>query len=157
MSDNFPKLNIRDREDQKFRNATGEYEVKVAVEVENDSNNAIPVYVTDSPSDIVINEYDEVTGVVPSILTTLVTYTVPVGKSFDLSYVEGSGTNVARYTVVVDGVTISSKRTWWSGPFNAEFEFNGYEVSSNSVIQLKVFHTRPMNGDFEARINGVLT
>jgi hypothetical protein len=57
MAINYDTLNIRDKEDYKFRNTavTDNKKVKVAVEVENDSSNPIPVYITDSTNDTKIN------------------------------------------------------------------------------------------------------
>lgn len=151
----FELLNVRDRDNLSYRDAGSDL-TKRAVEVENSSLNPIPVFITAGSGDDVINEYDEVLGVVASTLTTLVSYTVPVGKTLGLRLAEASGTNLATYTVVVDGDVIASKRTWWGSDFNAVFEFNRLEIAASSIVQVKVIHERPMNGDFEARINGVL-
>jgi len=106
MAINYDILNIREKEDYKFRNtaATDNKKVKVAVEVENDSSNPIPVYITDSTADTKINNYGSVAAVASTVLTTIVSYTVPVGKIFYLEEVECGGGNINWYGGLIDSL-----------------------------------------------------
>jgi hypothetical protein len=158
MALDYDKLNIREKEDYKFRNtgATDNKQTKVGVEVENDATNPIPVYITDSTADTKINEFANVSAVATSVLTTVVTYTVPAGKTFFLDEVECGGENIARYDVLLDAVLIARKRTWFSGGLNLSFRFSKFEISAASVVSVKVVHDRPLTGDFESRIIGTI-
>jgi hypothetical protein len=156
MALNFDKLNIRELEEYKFRDSSDEHEVKVGVEVENSIANPIPVFITDSSGDTKINEFATVSAVASSVLTTIVTYTVPGGQTFYLEEIECGGENIARYDVLVDAVLVARKRTWFSGGLNLSFNFNKFELTAGSVVTVKTIHERPLSGDFESRIVGTL-
>lgn len=102
------------------------------------------------------NYYNEVSAVVTGILTTMQTYTVPVGKTAYLQKVDVSGTNIAEYTVLVNSVIQDKKRTYFSGDLNTEFKFadntQGYPLATGDVVVTKVIHGRPDSGDFNSRI-----
>lgn len=131
---------------------------KLAVRVINTNpiTDPIPVFVTDSPASDTQNIYAQVTSVASSTLTTIVSYTVPSDKSFVLNHVQVSGENIATYTVEIDSVVQALKRTYFT-QYNAEFDFSGLEVAANSVVRVRVVHTSPATGDFDARILGIET
>lgn len=109
----------------------------------------------------VISTYDEITAVAKSVLTTISTYTVPVGKSFFLESVDFGGTNIAEYTLLIDNVLEAKKRTWWTGDLKDSFDFRcginkGLGVDAGKEIKIKVIHERDSLGSFESRILGVL-
>lgn len=100
------------------------------------------------------NIYDAANSVATNTLTSIVSYTVPAGKTAILEKVSVSGDNYAKFDVVVNGTTVDSKRTWY-GSFNALFDFvssPGYLLNSADIVVIKVLHTRPFVGDFDARI-----
>lgn len=105
----------------------------------------------------IITTYSEALSVVAAILTTIITYTVPVGKTAKLQRVAVNGENIADYTVIVNGTLTDRKRTYFSGPLNETFEFTGYPdggvslIAADTVI-VKVIHNRPMSADFGARV-----
>lgn len=107
-----------------------------------------------------VNTFNDVTAVPASVDTTVTTYTAPVAKTTYLQKVTASGTNIAKYEVKVNGVVIDRKRTFFSGPFDVEFEFsnevnNGYPLSVGDVVTLVVNHNRGSTGDFESRIQSI--
>jgi len=104
-----------------------------------------------------INQYNEVFAVVSGILTTIVTYTVPVGKTNALERVSVSGENIALYTVLINGTIIDSQRTYFGGELNAQFEYMstgnfGTVLNAGDIVSVKVLHNRPSAANFEGRI-----
>lgn len=100
-------------------------------------------------------EYGSVSSVANGISTTVLSYTVPAGKTLLLSKVEVSGCNVAEYSVTINAVTKGVRRTYW-GNFNADFEYNDLSVATGLVVLIKVIHNRPLAGDFDATLIGAL-
>lgn len=88
--------------------------------------------------------------------TTIVSYTVPTGKKFKLDFVEFNGENIANYELLIDNVVDAVKDTYFSGPLFGEFYYGGFEIPQTKVIILRVTHSRPMPGNFNGRINGIL-
>lgn len=108
-----------------------------------------------------VNIYNEVSSIAIGSTQTVVTYTVPAGKTLFVRRIEFSGKNVATYHVVVDLINVATKRTWFNGNLSDEFNFNfngeaNLSVQENSIISLIVENFRPMLSDFEGRIQGVL-
>lgn len=122
----------------------------VEVFVGNSSDNPIPV-------DIIgcnVNDYGTLTALASSTKTTIVSHTVPSGMTLKIKQVQVSGSNVATYTIEVDSTEEAKKRTYFT-EYNAEFDFHGFEIGEGSVVDVKVIHSRPSTGDFEARILGI--
>ena len=95
--------------------------------------------------------YSEVTGIVNGITTLLATYTT--GTNQFLQKIEFSGTNIAEYELVVNGITQDKKRTYFGNSLNGNFDFTeGLQVPNGQTIQIFVVHNRPDTGDFNARI-----
>jgi hypothetical protein len=89
-----------------------------------------------------------------------VTYSIPTAIEGCLFRVEFSGTQIAKYTVYINGNKKASKRTHHGSGLSGEFCFysgvsNGLFVSSGDQIQLKVIHHRLDAGSFEGRIQVV--
>jgi hypothetical protein len=157
MATNWEKsTSIRDREQNKFKDA-GDGEVSVRSCISNTAANAIPVVVVDAPvsSETNINQFSEISSLVKSTLTDIVTYTIPVGKTFYLKMVESSGNNYAEYSVLRGVTKIGSKRSS-ELDFNVNLPFHDLPFNSGEIISVKVIHERPQSGDFEGRIIGVL-
>jgi len=102
-----------------------------------------------------ISSFDSVSSVANSVLTDIVTFTVPVGKKLFLDRVEVSGDNIAKYQVDIGGSVNAVKRSYWAD-FNQDFEWNDFEITAGTVIKVQVEQTsRPDTGDYEARIVGI--
>lgn len=85
-----------------------------------------------------------------SILTTVTSYSAV--QPTRLKMVEVSGTNIATYTVNVNGTPIHKKRTFF-GNLDNNFQFSkGFAVDSGDVITIKVLHNQSDPGDFSAFI-----
>lgn len=117
---------------------------------------SINVNVVTGSSSNTKNFYNEVSSVVSSTPTTVVSYTAPVGKVSFLDRVFVSGTNIAAYSVKRKGTVIDKKRSYFGAALNVEFSFFSGEGSLNldpgDVIIVEVEHFRPNPGDFNGRI-----
>jgi len=104
-----------------------------------------------------VNIYNEITNVASGVKTTIVSYTVPFGKTGILERITTSGDNVGRYDVYLNGSSVDTQRTYFGGNFNALFEFitgtgDGFVLSAGDIITVTILHTRPFVGMFESRI-----
>lgn len=104
-----------------------------------------------SGSATVIETYNEVSSVLASVLTTIVSYTViNPGK---LKQINVSGTNIAEYRVELNSVVIDKRRTYFGSALNTDFNYDdGLPLAAADVVLVRVIHTRPSTGDFNARI-----
>lgn len=145
---------IHGREFAKFELTTLD-ETAVRVLVRNGAGDPIPVFITDSSATDKISVFSTSPSVGASVLTTIQSYTVPVGKTLLLKEIEVSGDNAAKYSVEIDSTLEARKRTYYS-EFNETFNWNLLEVSAGSVIDVKVIHESDQVGDFDSRIIGDL-
>lgn len=109
---------------------------------------------TPSNQKVLLN-YNEVSSVGTNILTTLITYTVPVSKTAILQRISVGGENVATYQVLINNVAVETKRTWWGAGMNELFMYDtgserGYALATGDIVKVTVIHTRPMMGNFES-------
>jgi hypothetical protein len=100
--------------------------------------------------------FNEVSSVPNSVQTQVAFYTVPVGKTAVLHRVNASGDNFAQFDVFLNSNRIDTLRTWYSN-FNAQFDYttgtnSGIALNSGDILSVKVLHTRPFVGTFDARI-----
>lgn len=124
----------------------------------------IPVYIVPSPPSApqqITAQYNQVTNVAASILTTLFTYTVPPLFTFNIIRAEIGGSNIALYNILVNGVTIGTRRTWYGEGLNEIFDFSavpqtGVLLNSGDILTITVEHFQPYNGDFEATVIGLI-
>ena len=104
------------------------------------------------------NAYGEVTGVLPSDPTNIVTYVAPADKTSYLQKAFVSGENIAQYKVKLNGTTIDTKRTYF-GELNEDFDFSdtarGRLLSPGDTIVIEVTHFRPDPSDFNGRIQTI--
>ena len=100
--------------------------------------------------------YNEVTSVANSSVTTIQTYTAPIGKKTYIQKVCLSGTNIAEYRIKINSTIQDKLRTYFGGPLNAEFKFvetgTGLPIDEGDVITIEVVHVRPDLGDFNSRL-----
>jgi hypothetical protein len=102
-------------------------------------------------------KYNEVASVPSNVETTIVTHIAVGGRKTFLQKVSGSGDNIAKYRVKVNGVTIDMKRTMFGEDLNCDFIFDGdtnpgYEVSVGDVISVTVVNARPGTADYNGKI-----
>jgi hypothetical protein len=113
---------------------------------------SINVNVQDPGSEFEVKStYNQITGLANGVTQIVLSYIAQPNQK--LQKVEFSGTNIAEYELVINGITQDKKRTYFGGTLNGIFNFDGglNLVASQSVI-IYVVHNRPSLGDFNARI-----
>ena len=101
-----------------------------------------------------VNEFDIKTSVAAGQTITVVTYPVPVDKTFYLTLVEFFGENIADYKVYIDGVKQAQKSTYFGGKLSGDFFFNNLAVAAEKVVRLDVTNFRSESSLFTGRILG---
>jgi len=105
----------------------------------------------------VANKFNSINSVPNGVLTTLITYTVPLNKTSLLQRSQVSGENIAKYTLTINGAKAAVARTYFGGALNWDFDFttgqdNGLVLNPGDVVMIQVIHNRPQVADFEGRI-----
>lgn len=120
---------------------------------------SINVVLTSSNPGDLLTFYNEVTSVPASVLTTVQTFTAPLGKVTFLQKVEVSGTNIAEYTVEINAAIQDKKRTYFGSELNLKFVFaetgTGLPLAVGDVVTVKAIHGRPFVANFNSRIQVV--
>ncbi len=111
--------------------------------------------IEDGESGVATNTFNQISNVPSGTPTTVVSYTVPVGKTLYLKKAEASGNNRAKFTVKIAGSAEAIKRTWHSD-FNVEFDWSNLAVSAGVTILIEVEHNRSATNEFDGRILGSL-
>lgn len=112
---------------------------------------------TDTPTSKTVNSVFNAISLVPnSILTTILSYTVPSGMTDYLSLIEVSGDNMAQFEVYING-TLSARQRTSLTEYNSQFNFSldseiGLPLTSGTLLQVMVIQNRPDVGNYEARI-----
>lgn len=83
----------------------------------------------------------------------IVSYTVPVGKTFKLSEATFSGENIADFEVFADSNVIGEFRTYWNN-FNADIRFYNQIFTAGTVLKIRVNNFRNSFADFSGAIKG---
>lgn len=97
--------------------------------------------------------YNEISSVATSLLSTILTYTVPPLTTASISAVDVSGTNIAEYTIEVNSSVVDKRRTYFGAALNEVFDLNNsIQLVASDVVEIKVIHIRPDMGDFNARL-----
>lgn len=97
------------------------------------------------------NIYGEVLSVPSNSLTNIVTFTAT--QTSRLKQVDVSGENIAVYEVLVNGTSVSKKRTALGSQLDCNFFFDkGITFTSGQQIVVRVIHNRPTTGNFNANI-----
>lgn len=124
------------------------------------SSGALNVNLVSAPASNInlVADYNEVTGVASGIETTVATYTANTLADCYLERIMGSGTNVSEYRLYQNATIIDKKYSSFTD-FNVVFEFStgntsapGLKLGTSDVIYLKIIHTRPSVGNFNANI-----
>lgn len=103
-----------------------------------------------------VSQFTAASSVPTSVLTTIGTYTVPALKTGVLEKVDLTGSNIGKFSVLVNSVEKARRRTWYSN-FNEVVDFtdgdgNGLALSGGDIVTVTVIHSQPYVGDFESRI-----
>lgn len=147
----LPKTDY-DREHEKFVECNNEVAVRTKLCQEPGETIKVDI-VEDGENGEVKNVYNEIASVAASTLTSVVTYTVPAGKTFFLKHIEASGENRATFTVEINA-TVERKRQTYQPIFNTDFLFYNLRLSAGDIVTLRVFHTRGTAADFNGTILG---
>lgn len=99
--------------------------------------------------------YNEISAAVPASTSTVLTYTVPVGKTLEITSGTISGDNISKYTVEVNSSVVNTKRSTWT-KFNVDFDIINYELSAGDTLTIKAENKGDSNSDYEATLIGVL-
>lgn len=100
------------------------------------------------------NIYNEVSSVPSGVPTTIVTFTATGDTK--LRQVSASGTNVGRYTVLLNGSPIDRQYTTFGAMPNLLFLFDkGLSLVNGDIVALEILHNRPTVGTFNGRITVV--
>lgn len=116
------------------------------------SANPLPVTTLEEPYTNIYT-FNAISTVASGIETTILTYTVPVGKTASIRLSEMTGTNIATFNLYLGLTLINRKRTFF-GNLNTAMEFanRGYTLTAGQIVSLKVIHNRPFAGNFEANL-----
>lgn len=128
---------------------------KVARRVSNDQDNPLYVQsVADVPTGDDVYAFDEELAVLENTPTSLVSYTVPVGKVFYLDAITCSGENYAKFKVSINGQVNKVGRIDWGTGFNVFFKYNSYKMLAGQVVEVEVENCSDGSADFEGTIEG---
>lgn len=98
--------------------------------------------------------FNEVSLVPANSETTVSTLVVSATKPLILYGVEFSGNNVAEYSLYIGGTLQGKKWTWFSGPLSGHWDMAGLIIQAGVTVSVKVTHSRPDVGTFNARMIG---
>lgn len=143
--------NIEEREHGAFRDTNDPQNklTKVAVEIENSE----PIKVEIGNRGTSKHLYNEINSVPVASNTLLNSYTVPIGKIFDLSKINYGGDNIAKFTLKLNNNTLDCKRTWWTR-FDGEFNLIELLMLSGDKIELFVENKGSVSTTFNSLIIG---
>lgn len=129
----------------------------------NKTTEAIPVFLTNpGPSAAQVkNIYDQIPPLADGTETPIVSYTVPVGKTFYVERTQYSGETIGTYRLKIDGVIQAVGITYWGPGFSGELNFYseqgvGLTAIAGQLIELTIIHFRVGTlAPFYGRIQGV--
>lgn len=110
--------------------------------------------------EVVVPTFASITGVLKDVVTTIVSYTAPIGKKTFLQMVEYGGGNTGKFWVEINNVAQRTGRTYFGGQLKDVFDYdayseNGLELTPGDIVKLQVEHYRPASGDFEGYIQAL--
>lgn len=104
-----------------------------------------------STAQVLKSYFTEINNIAPGVTSVLCSYT-PTADVY-LQKIEFSGTNIASFELVIDGITQDKKLTFFNGNLENRFDFNaGLNISAGKEIKVYVVHTRTDPGSFNARM-----
>ncbi len=91
----------------------------------------------DSASSTAILHYAEVDSVAMGGTSTILTYTVPAGKTLTFNKINVSSTSICSFELDINGSTSQILRVGFGGPYNEVFDLTGYSVPTGTVVLIK--------------------
>ena len=114
-----------------------------------------PLYVTFTTAGTTFNQYGEALSVAGLASAAIISYTVPINKTFAALVAEVSGTNRAEFIVEVNASTEAKRRTYFT-EYNARFELSGMKLVAGDIIKIIVDNKTNSTADFNANIIGII-
>lgn len=101
--------------------------------------------------------FDSVTAISAGTEASILTYSVPIGKTFYFIGLSASGNTSGTYKLYIDSDPVLAGRTSIAN-LNLDKTFHQSPVSApaTSEVSVKVFHYTPANCEFEATVFGHL-
>lgn len=118
----------------------------------------VAISTPDGPIDVVfstpnVNQYNEVLSLAGLATSTIITYTVPVGKIFSLQSIDYNGENKAIYSVDLNASVISKQHAYYTD-LKGRFLFNNLEFVAGDIIKLIVENKTNKPANFNANLLG---
>lgn len=151
------RLAVEDRVKYSFRISPNDIDKTCqAVCVENNASSPVPVEIVSGgfTSDNV-NEFNPISSVAASATATVLTYTVPVGKTLVLREMEISSDSVSGITFEIDGNDEGFIRLGWNH-WNDKSRFYGFKVAAGLVVKIIALNCSDTAAKFEGRMVGEL-
>jgi len=134
---------------------SGMQKVKVAVDAAGVLQTSATVTVTSGTS---FNQFDQDDAVVSAVDTEILSYTVPANKTANIKGFLGTGTATGKFTLKVDGATVSVLRTSAANRNGENYFGDGaITVTTGKVITINVYHEETTNQSMAANVFGTLT
>lgn len=110
-----------------------------------------------SPNTTVVNTFNQALLVPSNATVSIVSYTIPAGKTAVLQKSAVSGDNIGQYSLLINSVAQDIVRTMFGGDLSQLFDFtsgndSGLSLNAGDVIQIQVLNPRPYLGNYNARI-----
>lgn len=101
------------------------------------------------------NTYSEANSVASQASATVINYTVPVGKIFNLESVDYSSDCIGNFTIEVNGNTQSKQYTNYT-KYSGRFDFTDFDLSAGDNLKLIIENKSNGTGNFNANFQGRL-
>lgn len=106
--------------------------------------------------------FSEVAGIATGAFSTILSYTVPAGKTLYLNKILVSGNNISSFDLEFDAVTNARKRLTYT-VFNETFDYSlngnigGYKITTGTIVSVIATNLSQSGlADFNATLQGVL-
>jgi hypothetical protein len=121
------------------------------------SNGALDVNVVSTGAGgSAISAYNEITNVAMGSSATVLTYTVPTGKTLSISRVLMSSDSIGIIEVDIAGSANAKGRFSYTA-YNIDFEYDGYQIASGTVITVVATNSSLQGvASFNATLQGTL-
>lgn len=90
-----------------------------------------------APGGAPILVYGEVDSIVIGASSTVLTYTVPAGKTLTLGKISVSSSSVSTFELDINGTTSGLIRIAYGANYNQVFDYTGYSVPTGTIILIK--------------------